>query len=224
MKNINLLSEFYVKKNFLELKSFLEKQNDFEAYRYLAKIYLKENDYLKSAYYFEKCKMLYEVGRCYLLAGKLEETRKIWKSIKNDNPATLWGQSLLQFIDLYVVDIPTFFQIRCFLEVDLNDLIQAGQREYAENIMNGANLFARANSESYKFIGRVMVNNNYHEIAMYFLNQAKDICYVDPEVHFLIAKCYLNEQKKSSAIKSLETAIEKGYGYYPAKKLLAAIK
>ena len=56
-----------------------------------------------------------------------------------------------------------------------------------------------------------------------FLKKAKDVCYVDPEVHFLLAKCYINKNDLNNAQKALQTSIEKGYGYYPAKKLLTEI-
>ena len=84
-------------------------------------------------------------------------------------------------------------------------------------------MLAQNNQESYKFIGRVFVNNEYFDLAELFLKRAKDICYVDPEVHFLLAKCHLHNNDKKEAKKALKTSIEKGYGYYPAKKLLEAI-
>ena len=55
------------------------------------------------------------------------------------------------------------------------------------------------------------------------LNQAKELCYIDPEVHYLLAKCYINEGDIKKAKNSLNTSVEKGYGYYPAKKLLEKI-
>ena len=167
--------------------------------------------------------MLYEFGRCRLLCGDLDSTKKIWSSIKDDTPAVLWGRSLLEFINLYVIKVPTFFQIRAFLEVDMDALLKANLITYCENIANGAHLFAQNNPESYKFIGRVFVNNKYFELAELFLKKAKDVCYVDPEVHFLLAKCSLHKNDLNSAIKSLKTSMEKGYGYYPAKKLLKEI-
>ena len=128
-----------------------------------------------------------------------------------------------RIIEMYVIHIPAFFQIRSFLEMDLDALLKAGQIKFAENIINGADLFAKANSESYKFIARVLVNNNYHSLAGVFLEKAKNVCYVDPELHYLCAKCSLHKHDINSAKKSLELAIETGFGYYPAKKLLNEI-
>ena len=153
----------------------------------------------------------------------IENAKNIWSQIKIDTSASLWGKSLIQFIELYVTDIPTFFQIRAFLEVDLDALLKANLITYCENIVNGTHLFAKNNQESFKFVARAFLNNQYFEIAETFLNRAKDICYIDPEVHFMLAKCYQRQGNKDKTIKSLITCLEKGYGYYPAKKMLEEI-
>lgn len=224
MKKKDLLIEFYKNKNFEYLKSILLISQDAGDRNYLAKIYMKENDYVRAGEIYKSLNMLYEYGRCLLLQGKFDKTKALWSSLKEENPAILWGRSLLEFIELYVEHMPTFFQVRSFLEMDLDALLNANLIGYCENIINGADLFARANTESYKFIGRVLVNNNYHKLAEVFLEKAQEICYVDPEVHFLSAKCSLFKNDKKEAIKSLQIAIDKGFGYYPAKKLLEDIK
>ena len=218
-----LFIEFYKNKNYEYLKEILKNTTDSAQKAYLARIYTKENNYELAGKIYKSIGYLYEYGRCLLLQGKAEKAKILWNSLEPASPAILWGQSLIEFIEMYFVHIPTFFQIRSFLEMDLDAMLNAGQIRYAENIINGADLFARANTESYKFIARVLVNNNYHKLAEVFLEKAKDICYVDPEVHFLCAKCSLFYNDKTAAIKSLKTAIDEGFGYYPAKKLLDEI-
>lgn len=223
MNKKDLLTEFFQKQNYDFLKSALASSKDPLERYCLARVYMKENDYKNAGEIYRSLGKLYEYGRCLLFQGKLEKTRALWTSLAPDTPAVLWGCSLLEFIDMYVVHLPTFFQIRSFLEMDLDAILTAGQIKFAENIINGADLFAKTNTESYKFIARVLVNNNYHKLAEVFLEKAKDICYVDPEVHFLCAKCNLFKNDRKAAVKSLKTAIDKGYGYYPAKKLLNEI-
>lgn len=223
MQKNELLKEFFVNKNYNKIIETLSaSQNPLEN-EYLARAYLEVKNYAKAEQIYKSLNMQYEYGRCCLLQGKLEETQEIWKGIKDDTPATHWGKSLLQFINLYVINVPTFFQIRAFLEVDMDALLNAGMITYCENIANGVHLLAKNNQESYKFIGRVFVNNNYVDLAELFLNNAKDICYIDPEVHFLLAKCYLQKNDIEKAKNTLKTSLEKGYGYYPAKKLLEKI-
>ena len=223
MQKKELLTEFFVKKNYNKIiELFSDTQEPLEK-EFLARAYLENKNYNKAEQLYKVLNKPYEYGRCCLLQGKYKETEEIWNSIKEDTPAVLWGKSLLEFINLYVKHIPTFFQIRAFLEVDFDALLNAGLITYCENIANGAHLLAQNNQESYKFIGRVFVNNKYIDLAELFLKKAKDICYIDPEIHFLLAKCYLEKNNKEDAICSLRTSIEKGYGYYPAKKLLEKI-
>ncbi len=218
-----LMQKFFVEKDYKYLISNIQETGDKYALNILAKSYIELNDYSSAGLIYEKLNMQYEHGRCELLQGNMENTKKIWKSIKEETPATLWGKSLLEFINLYVINVPTFFQIRAFLELDLDAILNANLINYAENIANGAHIFAKNNQESYKFIGRVFVNNKYFDLAKLYLNEAKNICYIDPEVHYLLAKCYIHEGDTEKATKSLKTSVEKGYGYYPAKKLLENI-
>lgn len=218
-----LLTKFYKEKDYKYLKDSLLNTIDPQEKEILAKIHLEEKNYQSASIIYHDLDMLYEYGRCKLLMGNIEQTKIIWSQIKEETPATLWGKSLLEFINLYVIHTPTFFQIRAFLEVDLDALLKANLISYCENIVNGAHILAQNNQESYKFIGRVFVNNKYFELAELFLKKAKDVCYVDPEVHFLLAKCYINKNDLNNAQKALQTSIEKGYGYYPAKKLLTEI-
>ena len=223
MNRKELLNKFYVTKEYNSLKKILANgQTSYEKY-YLAKIYAQEKDYKTASLIYKSINQDYEYGRCELMQGNFDNAKKIWHDIKEDSPPVMWGRSLLEFINLYVINVPTFFQIRAFLEVDLDALLNAGLINYCENIVNGAHLLAQNNQESYKFIGRVFVNNEYFDLAELFLKRAKDICYVDPEVHFLLAKCHLHNNDKKEAKKALKTSIEKGYGYYPAKKLLETI-
>lgn len=223
MQKSHLRHLFYCEKNYIEIINNFNTTDEPCIANYVARSYLELLDFKKAAMYFSKAGLLYEQGRCELLQGNINNCTDIWSQIKEESSILFWGRSLLQFINLYVVDIPTFFQIRAFLEVDLDALIKARLITYAENVANGAHIFARNNQESFKFVGRVFVNNSYFDIAELFLNQAKDICYADPEVHFLLAKCHINGGNLEKAKTALNTSIEKGYGYYPAKKLLEKI-
>ena len=224
MQKSELMTEFYVNKDYEGLKSILISSSDAVELEYLARIYQKEQNYKKAAEIYKKLGLLYEYGRCELLQGNLNITKDIWSDIKDENPAVLWGKSLLGFIELYVTSVPTFFQIRAFLEVDLDALLKARLITYCDNIVNGAHFLEQNNQESYKFIGRVFVNNNYFELAELFLNKAKDVCYVDPEVHLMLAKCHLYKNNIEAAKNSLKISMEKGYGYFPAKRMLEQLE
>lgn len=224
MNKQELMTEFFVNKDYEKLKLILNDSTSPVEQEYLARVMVEERNYSKASEIYKNLNMLYEFGRCELMRGNLEETKSIWSKIKNETPATLWGRSLLEFINLYVIHTPSFFQIRAFLEVDLDALLKANLITYCENIVNGAHLFEQTNQESYKFIGRVFVNNSYFDLAELFLKKAKDVCYVDPEVHFMLAKCHIHNNDFESAKKALKTSVEKGYGYFPSKKLLLELE
>lgn len=218
-----LLTKFLVEKDYKHvIELTMNSSNPYEL-NLLAKTYLELREYQKASDIFKSIRSDYEYGRCQLLMGNMDTTVEIWNSIKEDSPPLLWGKSLLEFINLYVVNVPSFFQIRAFLEMDLDALLKAQLINYCENIANGAHIFARNNQESYKFIGRVFVNNNYYDLAKLYLHEAKKLCYIDPETHYLLAKCHIYEGDYEKAKNALKTSIEKGYGYYPAKKLLEKI-
>lgn len=220
MTRKELLTEFYKDKKYeMIISNCINSKNAEELY-YVARSYTETQDYEKAIKIFNHIGCTYESGRCELLQGHYEEAKKIWMSIKEDSPATLWSKSLLELINLYVIHPPTFFQIRAFLECDLDALLKAEQINFCENIVNCAKILQDRNQETYKFIGRVFTNNEYYELASLFLDKAKDVCYIDPEVHFLLAKCYVAENDIKKAQKSLETCIKVGYGYFPAKKML----
>lgn len=189
------------------------------------KLYQEAKDKFLSADYscesfFEENNLTLELGYCKLLSGDIDEAKKVFDSIKESDFRADWALKLIQFIKRYVVVVPSYFQIRNFLEIDLNLLIQAGQAEYVENIINGADLFFSANPESYKFIARVMLNNGFYDLAMLFLKKAKDKFYYDPEMHFMLAMCYTKMGEIEKAKGALNVCLDILPAYYPARTML----
>lgn len=185
---------------------------------------IAKNKFLSGDYsvgeFFKQNNLLLEYAYCELLTGNLEEAKKTFESLKDFDSRADWANKLIQFMKGYVATIPSYFQIRNFLEIDLNLLLQSGQAEYVENIINGADLFYSINPESYKFISRVMMNNDFVDIALFYLHKAKDKFYYDPEMHFMLANCYLKKGEISQAKKALLNCLNILPKYYPAKNLL----
>lgn len=182
------------------------------------------NDFASSETFFKENNFMLEYGYCKLLSGKADDAKLIFKGLADIDLRADWAEKLIQFIEGYVPNVPTYFQIRNFLEIDLNLLVNSGQPEYVENIINGADLFFSANPESYKFIARVMFNNGYDELAFYFLKKAEEKFYYDPELHLMLANCYLKNGEKLLAKKALNNCLRILPDYFPAKKLLEKIK
>lgn len=174
--------------------------------------------------FFKQENFLLEYGYCKLLAGDIQNAKVIFSKIANNDFRADWAIKLIQFIECSVSTLPSYFQIRNFLEIDLNLLIQSGQVQFVENIINGADLLYSINPESYKFIARVMINNDFFEIALFFLNKAKDKFYYDPEMHFMFANCYLKKENVTKAKEALKNCLVILPEYFPAKKLLQKLK
>lgn len=192
----------------MEIKSYIDAKNSF-----LSGDYSVEK-------FFEKNNFQLEYAYCKLLIGDIIEAKKGFAGIADHDTRADWGARLIQFLEGYVETPPTYFQIRNFLEIDLNLLINAGQADFVESIINGADLFYSINPESYKFISRVMLFNNYIEIALYYLNKAKEKFFYDPEMHFMMGNCYYKKGEIPKARKALANCLSILPQYFPAKNLL----
>lgn len=170
--------------------------------------------------FFKQNNFILEYAYCKLLSGDSKTAAEEFLKIKDIDLRADWGFNLIQFINGDIINLPSYFQVRNFLEIDLNLLIQAGQAQFVENIINGADLFYSVNPESYKFISRVMYWNDFVEIALYYLNKAKDKFYYDPEMHFMLANCYLKQGQIFQAKESLNNCLTILPAYFPAAKLL----
>ena len=112
-----------------------------------------------------------EYGYCKLLKGELNEARKIFTPIRDIDLRADWAYLLIQFMNNYIQFMPSYLQVRNFLEIDIALILKAGLTEYVENIINACDIFYEINQESYKFIARVMLNYDLPTAAKIFLNK-----------------------------------------------------
>lgn len=166
---------------------------------------------------------LLEYAYCELLDDNLEIAKEIFYSLREKDVRAHWGYILISFIEGQVTEYPTYFEIRNFLEIDLNILIKYFKGDYVEKILRYSDFMFSVNPEVYKFIGRVLYNNNMEIQAMYFLENAKSYFYHDPELHFLIAYIYYNKNDFQKSEKSLQDCLYVLPKYYPAVALLKKI-
>lgn len=192
----------------MSVESYLQAKEEFLSGDYSVEDFFKQNNFVL------------EYAYCKLLEGNLQEAKAEFLKIAEQDFRADWAIKLISFIKQEVRELPSYFQIRNFLEIDLNLLIQAGQAQYVENIINSAELFYSVNPESYKFIARVMLNNDYPQIALLFLEQAKDKFYYDPEMHFMFANCYAKQGDVAKAKQSIRNCLNILPEYFPAIRLL----
>lgn len=189
-----------------------------------AKIKFLDGDLFSAENFFVQNDFILEYAYCKLLEGDADEAKKAFLSIYKNDLRADWGRKLIQFIQGYVSEVPSYFQIRNFLEIDLNLLIKAGQPDYVENIINGADIFYSINPESYKFIARVMLNNGFQDVAIFYLNKAKDKFYKDPELHLILANCHIQNGDNFRAKASINDCLMILPDYFPAKRLLKILE
>ncbi len=174
--------------------------------------------------YFENNNYYVEAGYCCIVLDELDKAKELFQKVQVVDTRAKWGLILLQMIKGDILTFPTYFQIRNFLELDLSILILYCKGEYVEKIIRYADFMAYYNPECYKFIGRAFWANNLMSAAMFFLRRAKDKFYQDPELHYLLAYIFYNNDRNIDlAKKALGACLGILPEYAPAKKLYAQI-
>lgn len=184
------------------------------------KLFLNKQ-YSEAAKYFNDEGMLYEYACCLLFQNKLEKAVKILNSINSSSPEVLWAKFLTGVLCKNTKVIPTVFQIRNFLEVDLGLFLDNRLFEYAGELIQASDYLASINPEAYKYYARCLLSRGCYDIAFEFVKLSKKLIYNDPEIHFIEGQCWLAFGEKNKAIKCFKTNLKVCEGYYPA---LAALK
>ena len=164
-----------------------------------------------------------ELGYSALIQEDLEKAKEIFKTINDTDIRANWALFMISLIEGDVKFYPTYFELRNFLEIDLNILIHYFKGDYVEKIIRYADFLFTINPEVHKFIGRVLYNNGYEEQAMFFLDRAKNYFYTDPELHFLLADIYYKKRDYEKAKKSLQDCLNILPKYFPAANLMKKI-
>lgn len=152
-----------------------------------------------------------------LLEDDVNLARAIFESI--DSPRARWGRAftaiLLGYIDIY----PSYFEIRNFLEIDLDFLLKNEKIDYVEHFLGALDILVKINQETYKYTARVMFENRLYKAAREYLEKSKNIFYNDPELHFLYAKYYIKMREYDKADFYLDECLNILPDYFPAKML-----
>lgn len=186
-------------------------------------IYAKEcfelKDFSSAFEIFDALNMNYEKGLCALLLGDNSLARSIWQTDKNPCLGTLWGLCVVDLINLKYRQLPSYFQIRAFLEVYLNFFIENKHITWAENLISAWDVLERINYETCKFIARVLFFHEYDELVIDFVEKSKHCCPHDPEALFIEAQAYERLGKPKYSIKSLEDLLDIVPDYLPALEM-----
>ena len=136
-----------------------------------------------------------------------------------DSPRSRWGLALIDILKGYIEKYPTYFEIRNFLEIDLDFLIKNEKIDYVEQLLGSLDFLSKINQEVYKYAARVMFENKLQNAALEYMEKSKNIFYNDPEIQFMFAKYYLNTHNLKKADNYLSECLRIVPDYYPAIKI-----
>lgn len=181
-------------------------------------------EFISAKEIFLQSSLFYEAGLCSLLVQNLKDARKYFKLKENVCPASNFGLLILDIIENKPKKPPKYFQVRAFLEIYINLLIENGLFSWAQKVIDEYRFFTNSNLETPKFIARVLNANNQNKAVHYFANIAKQICYYDAEIHYIDATLYFEEGNIQKAKEIVNESLNFASEYYPILKLKEEIK
>lgn len=149
-----------------------------------------------------------------ILNNDLFSAKKIFAL--TDSPRSKWGKTLTSILEGYMDTFPTFFQIRNFLEIDLDFLLKNEKINYVEQILGSLEILAEINQETYKFAARVMFENKLYSTSLKYMEKSKKIHYADAELHFMLSKYYIQVHDYTLARHYIDECLKLLPDYYPA--------
>ena len=155
-----------------------------------------------------------EAGYLSILNGDLTIALKNFSVV--DSPRAKWGITLCEILSGQINNNPTYFGIRNFLEIDLDFLLKNEKIDYVEYILGASDFLSTINQEVYKYIARVMLENNFYNASLKYLEKSKSQFYRDAELHYLFAKYYFMHRDYESADYYINECASILPDYYPA--------
>ena len=176
--------------------------------------------------FFQKNNCILELAYSKIFTDEPALAEELFKQSCNLNPRSKWGLKLAGMLLNKPVPYPTYFELRNFLEIDLNLLINYDKGAYADEILSYSDSFFSVNPEVYKYIGRVFWNNGLYSYGKFFLERAKNYFFFYPELHVLLANVYIAEGRPEKALSAVDNCLDILPDYFPAvvlKKKLTKI-
>ena len=191
---------------------------------------LFNGDLKNSKTFFAKNGYVLETAYCKLLEEDYKGAKHLFLTLRDKDTRAQWGYKIASILQrkhstepINADELPSFFQLRNFLEVDLNLFIQYNKGDFVQILCAYSDAFADINLESYKFFARAFHFNGYPEFADYFIQKAKDYFYKDPELHYHIALMEYSRGNLQGAQQYCFSCLYILNNYYPAQKLLSEL-
>jgi len=190
----------------------------------LALAYKEKQDFKKAAEVYKEAGEKYQAGYCELLGGNEKEAERLWYGACTASPAVYWGLCVLDYINMRRNPrVPSYLQVRNFLEMDLCNFIIANKVRYAENIIKNEKVLSSVNLETYKLIGRALLNNGFLNQAKKYLLKSVQIVDQDAETFYHLGQYNCEIGAYEEALKMLKRCLELNSYYVPAVTLIKKI-
>ena len=88
--------------------------------------------------YFENNHQYVEAAYCCIILDNLDRAEELLAKVKDIDIRANWGLVLIQMLKGDIKYFPTYFEIRNFLEIDLNILILYCKSDYVEKVIKYA--------------------------------------------------------------------------------------
>lgn len=174
--------------------------------------------------FFAKNNCILELAYWKLLHNNSQDAIKLFINICDKDIRAHWGVFISHLALGKIQGYPSYFELRNFLEIDLNLLLEYYLGDYVENIVKYADWLSTINPEVHKFIGRVFLKNGFEEYGFFFLQRANDYFFYDPELHYLLAEYYFKKKDIEHAARAIANCLKILPGYYPALHLQKKFK
>lgn len=158
-----------------------------------------------------------EHGYLAILNDDITAAAAVFESM--DSPRAKWGKAMTDIISGYIEKYPTYFEIRNFLEIDLDFLIKNEKINYTEQVLSSLDFLSSINQEVYKYTARVMLINKLNNAAFEYMEKSKKCFYQDPELHFMLSKYYLGENDYKMSEYYINECLKIIPSYFPAIQL-----
>lgn len=168
---------------------------------------------------FCKLNLTYEAGLSCFLMKDIIGAKNFFSKKVNLCPASDFGITIINIVENKNIQKLGYFQVRSFLEVFINLLIENEIYDWAQKIIDRYNIFTQANPETPKFIARVLHANGYDKAVHPFAKLAKEICPKDAEIYYIEACVYIKENNSDEAKKCIDTCLSFAPDYFPILKL-----
>lgn len=164
-------------------------------------------------------KKYYKAGYCCLLSNDINSARIFFEQAES-SPAQNWELFLCQLFDNEVTVIPSYLQLRSFLERDFSAFLKYKLEKHVQKILDISEYLSEINPEINKIIARCFLNYEYFEYSKIYLERAFEFTTQDAELYYLSAKYFLASNEILEAKTSLKKAIFLQKNYLPAIELL----